>query len=440
MVRRHNILGTGSASVTVHGASMGLVTYTGRGREGYTGCEATDWESETSVRCLAGHGASGTRRVMMTAGKQGASVTQGWSLNMAGLSITRRANLVGTGSASVTVHGASMGLVRHTGRGRESQTGCEATEWESETSVRCLAGNGIRGTRRIALSVGEREASVTQGWSVDLAGVSVIRKINRAGTGSASVTVHGASMGLVMHTGQARVGQTGCEATEWESQTSVRCLEGHASRGTRRVVMTAGERGASVSQIWSVDVTCVGMMQKFNRAGTGSASMTVHGSSMGLLMYTGQVRGGQTGCKATEWRSETSVRCLVGHGSRGTQGVVMTANGRAASYTQGWSVDVAGLSMTRSLNRAVTGSASVTVHGASVGLVTYTGRVREGQTGCAATEWQSETSVRCHLGHGAFATRRLFLSVGQPGGSVTQAWTVDSPSLHSDFLEFAIGW
>ena len=34
--------------MTVHGASMGLVTYTGRAREGQTGCESTEWESETS--------------------------------------------------------------------------------------------------------------------------------------------------------------------------------------------------------------------------------------------------------------------------------------------------------------------------------------------------------------------------------------------------------
>ena len=68
---------------------------------------------------------------------------------------------------------------------------------------------------------------------------------NRAGTGSASVTVHGASMGLVAYTAMGRVGQTGCEGTEWESETSVRCMVGHGARGTRRVVMTAGERAGA---------------------------------------------------------------------------------------------------------------------------------------------------------------------------------------------------
>ena len=125
--------------------------------------------------------------------------------------------------ASVTVHGAGMGLLTHTGRAREGHTGCEATGWESETSVRCRVTYGARGTRRLVMTVGERGGSRTQGWSVDVGALSVMRRQNRAGTGSGSVTVHGAGMGLVTHTGRARGGHTGCEATEWESETSARC-------------------------------------------------------------------------------------------------------------------------------------------------------------------------------------------------------------------------
>ena len=165
-----------------------------------------------------------------------------------------RGNRAGTGSASVTVHGASMGLVAYTGRARQGQTGCEATEWESETSVRCLVGHGARGHAAGGDDGGERGGSVTQGWSVDVGRLSYDARSNRAGTGSASVTVHGSSMGLVAYTVRGREGQTGCEATEWESETSVRCLVGHGARGTRRVVMTVRGAGGSVTQAWSVDV------------------------------------------------------------------------------------------------------------------------------------------------------------------------------------------
>jgi hypothetical protein len=80
----------------------------------------------------------------------------------------------------------------------------------------------------------------------------------------------------------------------------------HGARGTRRVTMTVGERGGSVTQVWSVDVGALSVMRRQYRAGTGAASVTVHGASMGLVTYTGWARKGHTGCEATEWESETS--------------------------------------------------------------------------------------------------------------------------------------
>src|SRR6056300_1561049 len=178
--------------------------------------------------------------------------------------------------------------------------------------------DGDRGTRRVVMTVGERGGSVSQAWSIEAPGLSITRRGNRAGTGSTSVTVHGASMGLVSYTGRAREGQTGCEATEWESETSMRCMVGHGARGTRRVVMTVGERGGSVGRARVCDAAGLSITGRGHLAGTGSTSVTVHGASMGLVSYTGRAREGQTGCEATEWESETSMRCMVGHGAQGT--------------------------------------------------------------------------------------------------------------------------
>ena len=309
-------------------------------------------------------------------------------------------NRGGTGSASVTVHGSSLGLVAFTALGRMGQTGCEGTEWESETSVRCRVGQGIRGTRRVAVTAGERTRSLSQGTSLDTRSVSLSRGVNRAGTGSTSVTVLGAGLGLVCFTGMVRSGHTGCEGTEWESETSVRCLVGHGARGTRRVAMTAGDRSGSMSEAYSSDMTGASVMSRGNRAGTGSASVTVHGSGLGLVSLTAMGRMGQTGCEGTEWESETSVRCRMCHGARGTRRIALTAGERVGTMSDMTSFDAGSVSVSRGVNRAGTGSASVTVHGAGLGLVSFTGMVRSGHTGCEGTEWESETSLRCLVGHG----------------------------------------
>ena len=126
------------------------------------------------------------------------------SMDSGMMSVTIRSNTGGTGSTSVTVHGSGLGLAALTAMGRAGQTGCEGTEWESETSVRCMVGHGAGGTRRAVMTVGERGGSLSQAWSIEAPGLSSVTRINAAGTGSTSVTVHGASMGLVTYTGRAR--------------------------------------------------------------------------------------------------------------------------------------------------------------------------------------------------------------------------------------------
>ena len=136
----------------------------------------------------------------MTVGQGSGSVSQAWSVDVDAISRTRRANRAGTGSASVTVHGAGMGIVRLTAEGRTGHTGCEGTSWESETSVRCSVGHGSGLSRRLAMTVGSQAGSTSQAWSADGSGLSLLRRSNGPGTGAASVTVHGSSMGIVRHT------------------------------------------------------------------------------------------------------------------------------------------------------------------------------------------------------------------------------------------------
>eukprot|EP00961_Rhodomonas_salina_P295519 3935533-Rhodomonas_salina.1 len=58
-------------------------------------------------------------------------------------------------------------------------------------------------------------------WTHDIAGLSVLGGPNRGGSGSSSVTVHGTGMGASGYTVKMMMGQTGCEGTEWEAETSV---------------------------------------------------------------------------------------------------------------------------------------------------------------------------------------------------------------------------
>ena len=330
----------------------------------------------------------------MTAGERGGSSSVAISFDSGSVSVSLERNRAGTGSAWVTVHGAGLGLVSFSALGRMGETGCEGTEWESESSVRCLVGHGSGETRRLTLTAGTLSGSMSEAISLDTGSLSVMRRANHGGSGTASVTVHGSGLGSAALTTLGRVGETGCEGTEWESETSVRCLVGHGARGTRRVVMTAGDGSGSMSGAYSFDMTGTSMMSRGNRAGTGSASVTVHGAGLGLVSLTAMGRMGETGCEGTEWESESSVRCLVGHGSGETRRLTLTAGTLSGSMSEAISLDTGSLSVMRRANHGGSGTASVTVHGSGLGSAALTTLGRVGETGCEGTEWESETSVR----------------------------------------------
>lgn len=100
--------------------------------------------------------------------------------------------------------------------------------------------------------------------------------------------------------------------------------------------MTTGERSGSLTQAWSEDIPVLSVMRRRNRPGSGSGSVTVFGSSMGVIAYTVRSSVGETRCEATEWGASTSVRCMAFHGIRGMTRQVLSTAGKTFSCVEDW--------------------------------------------------------------------------------------------------------
>ena len=75
---------------------------------------------------------------------------------------------------------------------------------------------------------------------------------------------------------------------------------------------------------------------------------------------------------------------------------------------------------------------TITAQGPGVGQADFALHGRHGSTGCGRTDWVSRSVRcvnRCHVRHGAGATRWTSMSVGEGSGSVSQAWSVDLASV-----------
>ena len=181
---------------------------------------------------------------------------------------------------------------------------------------------------------------------MDGGSISVVRGYNRGGTGSTSVTVVGSGLGVGRYTGSLRLGQTGCEGTEWESETSLTCLVGSGLFASRRVVLTAGDFTASISIAFSYDGSLISSPLRVNMFSTGSAVVTLHGVGLGMSLFSGSARVGVSSCEYTSWRSDSSLFCLVVSGFARTSSVILTFDRSRSSISEQWSYDLPQISST----------------------------------------------------------------------------------------------
>ena len=386
-------------------------------------CEETNWISRTSLVCLKL--ALVGRSVRVGFSEYPAAGFQALSYDSSVVSVATRINLASSGSASLTVGGVAFGLVHYSSQSRSSRTSCEASDWESDSSLRGMVPSMGHRTRRLIITAAVVPGTLSAAHSADIMSISKVSRQNVAGLDTTKVIIEGGNnVAYVLSSAQTRLGSTTCATTEWEAETSVRCLVGKGAEGSRRVAMTAGMQTGSVTHVWSVDIGTLRMTGWQNRGLSASVVVHVAGPELSVISARGHI--GQTACEATEWESETSVRC---HGTqlvRGSQRVILTAGDQTGSITRGWSSDMAGMSVTRQSNKKRTGSASMTVHGASMGLVAHTSRSREGVTGCEATEWESDTAVRCSVVVSFIGSRRVSLSAGSSPGTRSCVFSLDS--------------
>ena len=179
-------------------------------------------------------------------------------------------------------------------------------------------------------------------------------------------------------------------------QTSERCIMALTSKV--KLTESAGGKGRlhsgkSLSRIDHEKETCCDFHLIFieqatrstqrwgNTASTGSLSISLSGSGFSMTSYTSVARSGSSACEASEWMSETSLQCRCIHGGKKSRRVSITAGAKLGSISAYITFDTPTLSVWRRTNRANTGSASMSVHGAGLGLVAYTSMGREGQTG-----------------------------------------------------------
>ncbi|KAJ1475837.1 hypothetical protein T484DRAFT_1827001 [Baffinella frigidus] len=425
---RNNSPSTGSVSMTVVGSSLGLLDYTGAWRVGSTACEASEWESDSSMRCLSSGGVFGTLRVAVTAGVGVGSVTEGLSYDVPMLEGgSKKGNMPSTGSVSMTVVGSGMGHSDYTGASRVGATACEASGWESDSSMCCLSSGGVFGTLSVAVTAGNRAGSVTEGLSYESVTVNSVEGVNLATDMSSNVTLMGSGLGEADYSAAGRVGATSCEGSTWVSDTCVRCQSSTGVGRSQRVSVTAGLHVGSAIEVHSYEGA--GLVNNGTNFATATGGeVALMGSGLGVADYSAEGRVGATACEGSNWASDSSLVCMAASGigqtlsSTVTVGVQVGSLIKAGSYT---SYDAPTLFSAITANLPLAVVASVTLSGSGLGLADYSPASRVGGTAGEASVWHSDTTLSCKAAPGVGSTLRVSVTAAATSGS---ALSYDRPT------------
>ena len=98
--------------VSVRGVGCCFRRYSGGGRVGRSGAEASEWTSETSMVCKVAAGVEGSLSVVATSGLAAGSFTSGTSYDVNGMSTSVGVNVRSSGGVSTTVSGSGFGTRR----------------------------------------------------------------------------------------------------------------------------------------------------------------------------------------------------------------------------------------------------------------------------------------------------------------------------------------
>jgi hypothetical protein len=229
-----------------------------------------------------------------------------------------------------------------------------------------------------------------------------------ASSGSSSITLIGNSFGGSSSSPKIQLGSTPSSSSAWISSSSV---QGKAPGGfgcslAGIVSFYRGAKG-SISLAFSYRPQIVTTTTKSAYVTSGSSSITIAGSGLGVRRFPGSVSAklGSSTCLSSQWSSHSQIVCKLNSGSGHIYQVVSSAPGASTCsivtgnvlYPHALSYGSPSISAVVGAGKSFlsTGSSHLVAYGASFSTFDTCLTVRLGQSTAVATRWNSQSALLC---------------------------------------------
>ena len=164
------------------------------------------------------------------------------SYNLPVVSTNKHGNQPSTGSTMVTVFGKNFGQCASSLKQKIQYSSAEETEWDSDTAITAMPGDGLAASIRLILSAGIRVGTRTRAFTYNTPQLkSLLGQGNHAAEYQPTVLVSffGSNFGVFHQTPGLRAGNTATESTIWTSDTSILARVGTGVSSTGGFTVTS---------------------------------------------------------------------------------------------------------------------------------------------------------------------------------------------------------
>eukprot|EP00960_Hanusia_phi_P065542 766128-Hanusia_phi.AAC.1 len=306
---------------------------------------------------------------------------------------------------------------------RICQTASIQTVWTSSTALACRVADGVGGSLRFGVTVGEQVGSRTQAVTYSSPRLqSALGQVPPGpAVGGGEVRLQGYGMGVADMSAMGRVWVSSCEGTEWISDSMLMCKQVQGVGKELRVAVTSGSLLGTVGAgaAYAAPSLLYGVC---NRAAWETCNVNYT-----RCVETNNTEDGRCACEVS------FADCL------GMQGCADHSRMLAFQSTcpQNWTwyseqvtlSELANASLAS--NRAGAGRRpAVTILGKDFGIgYTITGRA--GVSACEATAWTSDTTVACARASGKGSSMAVAMTVGEQVGTTMTSHSMDPAEISS---------
>jgi hypothetical protein len=323
-----------------------------------------------------------------------------------------------TASSTLVINGRDFGMLGSSGTFKVSESGCEMSTWNSDTSLICRVSEGIRYSLVASVSISNsRDAFYSNAilWLGEQNLVTAVRCHAQhdqnfdcfnvhSFSGSKLLFVVGRLLGTLDTTIRSNFDSTSAESTSWISESSLMTKVLISARNTSISLSVNQASRAHISTSFNHSSTCLEFIETNNytmMSTSSSERFSIQGASLGLLDVSIRVRGGVSSCHTSSWISNSVMSCKITWLSMPfSQLKVSISPARSVYCFVGKKLPFLSVSALEMLdiiemNRPTTGSLVHSILGSGFSSISATLKVRMRKTGCEYSSWFSFSSLSC---------------------------------------------